>query len=296
MKTEIVFEAGATHTGIDSAMDLTLAASLAGADAIKFQMVDPDRLLSDPGQPFKYHVGDTEVIEPIGDILKRRMLTHQELRKIRQECRRLGLLFYCTADFEEDVDFLESIECDSIKISSSDINMEWLIRKAARTGIPIHLDTGHARYSEIQDAVTWVREEVESPDIVLHHCPPGYPTTPDRVNLCELESLKSKFNCAVGFSDHSPGYEMCIAAVARGVDVVEKTITMNNKCIGPEHAFSLMPGEMGEFVDTIRRVEKAIGTAIGTMIFTISDLDAVRKNRRGYYDGEWKRPDNGVRP
>jgi sialic acid synthase SpsE len=262
----ITFEAGPTHDGLETAKRLATLAAEAGADAIKFQIVDPDRLVADRRQLFSYGVlkdrltGDMETVsEPLYDILKRRTLTAEEWRDLKRHCDVLSLDFFATVTFDDEIDLVVDMKCASIKIASGDINHLPHIRRAARTGLSIQIDTGNATLGEIEQAVDAIRAEGND-DLIIHHCPSGYPAAPRAVNLRILQTLKQMFGCAVAFSDHSPGWDMMIAAVAMGADLVEKTITLNRGTRSPEHVFSLEPKEAREFVKAMRNLELAFGS------------------------------------
>ncbi len=289
-KVFIVFEAGATHTGLESAKRLATIAKEAGADAIKFQMVDPDRLLSDKSQMFSYKdINEDEVSEPLVDILKRRMLDRDEWTALKHHCDSLELAFFCTALFDEDVDFLVAIDCPSIKICSGDINHFPLIKKVAQSGVCVQLDTGSATLGEIEEAVDVILTEGNG-NIIIHHCPSGYPAGPVGINLNIITTLKKIFPFPIGFSDHTPGWDMDIAAVALGANLIEKTITEDVYNDGPEHMFSLEPYDAGEFVKRIRDVERAMGEHRRYM--TKKMKEQRKAIRRGWHDGEWRRPEN----
>lgn len=262
----ITFEAGATHQGLDSARSLVSLAAGAGAGAVKFQIFDPDRLVADKSLLFTYEVladeraGTTRTVEePLYDILCRRYLDPDQWREVKNLCDSLGLAFFATVGFEEDIRLLEELGCDSIKIASADINHWPLIRRAARTGMCVQLDTGCASLGEIEQAVDICRR-AGNPHVIIHNCPSGYPARLESINLRLITTLKQMFpECAVAYSDHTPGWVMDVAAVALGVHLVEKTITLDRTVKGPEHMFSLGPGQMTDFVRTVREVEKAMG-------------------------------------
>lgn len=263
----ITFEAGPTHNGLDSAKRLVGLAAEAGADAIKFQIGDPDRLIGDRSVPFTYDVlvdpatNRTETVtEPLYDILCRRRLSREEWTEVKAHADSLGLAFFATPCFEDEVEFLERLRCDSIKISSGDVNHLPLIRRAARTGLSIQLDTGSATIGEVEMAVDVIRSEGNK-RIIIHHCPTGYPARLDGVNLNVIPTLKRMFPYPIGFSDHSPGWEMDVAALALGADMVEKTITEDRTTRSIEHMFSLEPPEMKQFVKVVRDLEAAMGAS-----------------------------------
>lgn len=261
----ITFEAGPTHHGLESAKRLVKLAADAGADAIKFQVFDPDLLVADRQQLFTYSVlidrasGAMETIsEPLYDILMRRSLSERDWRALKAYSDDLGLAFFATGSFEADIDLLTSIGCHSIKIASADINHMPLIRYAARTGQCIQLDTGNASLGEIESAVDAIRQEGNQ-NIVIHQCPSGYPARLESINLNIIPTLKQMFKCPAAYSDHTPGWEMDIAAVAIGANLVEKTITEDRTTRSVEHIMSLEPAEMQAFVRCIRDTETAMG-------------------------------------
>lgn len=261
----IVFEAGPTHCGVESAKKLVHSAAEAGADAIKFQILDPDRLIYDKLRMFDYNVlvdrktGKVEkVSEPLYDILCRRALKKEQWHDIKKYCDELGILFFATVGFYDEVDFLNEINCNSIKIASVDVNHYPLMRYVARKGIPIQMDTGNATISEIEMAVDVIQSEGYD-DIIIHQCPSGYPAHLQSINLKMIKTLKQMFPFPIAFSDHTPGWDMDIAAVALGANLIEKTITLDKTTRSVEHIMSLEPDEMVYFVKAIRNLEIALG-------------------------------------
>lgn len=261
----ITFEAGATHDGVETAIELTRLAADAGADAVKFQLMDPDRLVADKSMPFSYEVvvdresGRTETVtEPLYDILCRRVLSRDEWRRVKKTADEANVAFFATAMDPDEIVFLAEIGCQSIKIASGDVNHFPLIRQAAATGMCLQLDTGNATLGEIEAAVDIIRAEGNE-NIVIHQCPSGYPARLESINLNIIPTLKRMFPYPVAYSDHTPGWEMDVAAVALGANMVEKTITLDRTTPSCEHMFSLEPAEMASFVRTIREVETAMG-------------------------------------
>ncbi|MEW6220657.1 MAG: N-acetylneuraminate synthase family protein [Thermodesulfobacteriota bacterium] len=262
----ITFEAGATHDGVEAAKRLASLAAMAGGDAVKFQILDPDRLVADKKQLFTYEVmadrktGRTvQKSEPLYDILRRRTLSHQEWRQVKSHCDSLGLAFFATVSFADEITLLAELGCDSIKIASADVNHWPLIREAAGTGMCVQLDTGHATIGEVEAAVDVVRSQGNE-KIIIHNCPSGYPARLASINLRLIPTLKRIFSYPVAFSDHTPGWHMDVAAVALGANMVEKTITEDRSTASVEHLFSLEPHEMHAFVETIREVEIGLGS------------------------------------
>jgi len=261
----ITFEAGATHNSLESAKRLVSLAAEAGADAVKFQIADPDRLIADKAMPFSYKVltdretGAMETVtEPLYDIICRRALPWDEWREVKRHSDSLGLAFFATVCFDDEVDFLAELGCDSIKIASSDVNNFPLIRRAAKTGMCIQLDTGNSTIGEIEAAVD-VAREAGNENIIIHQCPSGYPARLESINLRIIPTLKRMFPFPIAFSDHTPGWDMDIAAIALGANLVEKTITEDRTTRSVEHVFSLEPGDMKAFIRAIRELEIALG-------------------------------------
>ena len=310
----ITFEAGATHSGVEYAKNLVRLASQAGADAVKFQIFDVDRLVADKHQLFKYKVlvdkdsGQTEEVEePLYDILLRRSLTKKEWKAVKAVADGENLAFFATVGFPDEIEFLEELGCHSIKIASSDVNHHPLIRSAARTGMCIQLDTGNATLGEIEEAVDIVLQEGNQ-NILIHQCPSGYPAHLESINLRIIPTLKQMFQIPVAYSDHTPGWDMDIAAVALGANLVEKTITLDRTTRSVEHIFSLEPSEMNQFVQTIRTVETALGTSRRLMTeIEKQKRSATRRScfyNRTLYKGDvltedmidYRRPGHGIAP
>ncbi|MDA8164123.1 MAG: N-acetylneuraminate synthase family protein [Desulfobacteraceae bacterium] len=310
----ITFEAGPTHNSLTSAKELARHAAEAGADAIKFQIFDPDRLVADRKQLFSYEVlkdretGAVETVtEPLYDILVRRCLSQGEWRELKAFCDTLGLSFFATIGFEEDIDLLVQLGCPSIKIASADVDHTPLIRKAARTGMCVQLDTGSATIGEVEKAVDVIRAEGNE-DIIIHHCPSGYPAHLESINLKVIPTLKRMFSYPIAFSDHTPGWDMDIAAIALGAQMVEKTITLDRMTRSVEHVMSLEPPDMRKFIRAVRYLEKAMGQprrvlhsaerekrkAIRRSLFL---RGPARKGQRlGDVDVEFRRPGFGIPP
>ncbi len=310
----ITFEAGPTHQGLESAKRLALITKNAGADAIKFQVFDSNRLVSDPFVKFSYEIlvnkttGETKKItEPLKDILVRRDMKLNEWKELKLYCDSIDLLFFATACFYDDVDFLLKIGCQSIKIASADINHIPLIRYVAKTGICIQLDTGMSTIDEISRAVEVIHKEGNN-NIIIHHCPSGYPANLNNVNLNMISEIKSRFDCIVAFSDHSPGWDMDIAAIALGAELVEKTITEDRTTPLVEHIMSLEPKETNKFVELVRDLEKAMGKK--NRVLSDQELEARKVGRRSLHviknlpenhliketDLDFRRPGYGIPP
>lgn len=310
----ITFEAGATHEGLGSAKRLVTLAAEAGADAVKFQLTDPGRLVADREMPFSYEVlldrdtGATETVtEPLYDILCRREMSKEEWRELKSLCDSLGLAFFATVSFDDQVKLVEELGCHSIKIASADVNHLPLIRKVARTGMCVQLDTGRASIGEIEAAVDVIRAEGND-NIIIHHCPSGYPARLESIHLRVIPSLKRMFPYPIFYSDHTPGWEMDVAAVALGANGVEKTITQDRTTRSIEHMFSLEPRDLAPFIRIIREVETALGSprrilhpaerekrlAIRRSVYLAASAKAGQ--RLGDLAVEFRRPGYGISP
>lgn len=261
----IVFEAGPTHDGFETACRLVDVAVEAGADAVKFQTVNAMRLVPDPETMFTYRAlidkqtGESvEVSESLQKILLRRELSREEWQKLGQYCKGKGINFFSTASNLEELELLYGIGVDCVKIASGDINYHYFLRQAAKYPWIVQIDTGSATVGEVEEAVD-VLERAGCKRIIINHCPSGYPARLDGINLRMLQTLKHMFPYPIAFSDHTPGGTMDVAAVSLGADMIEKTITLDRLIRSPEHIMSLEPEEAAGFVQMIRDVEQALG-------------------------------------
>lgn len=265
----ITFEAGPTHNGFQSALALVEEAAKSGADAIKFQIFDPDELISDKNQLFNYSILINkqtnelkEVSESLYDIFCRRQLTPTEWKRVKEKADELSLLFFATAGSIKDINLLVELNCHSVKIASSDINHLPLLQAAAKSKMVVQIDTGSSDINEIKDAVEFL-ENNECRQIIIHQCPSGYPARLQSICLNMIATLKEMFpSYPIAYSDHTPDADMDIAAVALGANLIEKTITFDRTTPSVEHVFSLEPLEMASFIKRIRDVEVAMGLSI----------------------------------
>ncbi len=310
----IVYEAGPTHYSLSSAMRLVKLAAEAGADAVKFQRIDSDRLVADKTQPFSYEVlldrasGKTELVtEPLYDILCRRTLTRDEWVELKTYCDSFGLAFFITVNFDDDIVFAEQLGCSSIKIASADVTNLPLIRQAAKSGICLQLDTGNSTIGEIETAVDTILAE-NNQRVIIHQCPSGYPARLESINLKIIPTLKQMFGNPIAYSDHTPGWDMDVAALALGANLVEKTITEDRTIRSVEHLMSLEPPDINAFVRVIRDVEAALGhprrilhdaerkrgMAIRRSVFLREPVSA--RSRLADVEIDFRRPGYGIPP
>ena len=284
----ITFEAGPTHNGFQSALRLVEAAAESGADAIKFQIFDPDELIFDRKQMFTYSIlldkntGQLkEVSEPLYDIFKRRQLSYEQWKLVKKKADQLNLMFFATAGSIKDINLLIDLNCHSVKIASADINHLPLLHAAANSNMVVQIDTGSADLVEIHETINFLESEGCS-KIIIHQCPSGYPARLESICLRMISTLRNAFpKYPIAYSDHTPDADIDIAAVALGANLVEKTITFDRATPSVEHVFSLEPVEFTSFIERIRDVE----IAMGNFTRSLSDEQKIKRNmvRRSPY-------------
>lgn len=260
MKTLIIAEAGVNHNGdIARACDLVRVAAEAGADMVKFQTFVADRITSAFAPKADYQKATTGSDEGQKDMIARLELTRAEHEILIEECRRHDIAFFSTGFDAESVDMLVELGIDQIKIPSGEITNLPLLRHYASKRLPIILSTGMASIGEVEAAVdTLVVEGVDRSDITVLHCNTEYPTPMADVNLHAMATLGAALGLPVGYSDHTLGIEVAIAAVALGARVIEKHFTLDRTLPGPDHRASLEPDELRHMVSAIRNVEQAL--------------------------------------
>lgn len=263
--TLIVLEAGPTHGGFEGAKRILQSAAAAGVHAVKFQLFDPDDVMADRGATFVYEVlvdeisGETERIEePLYDILTRRVLPAESWGDIAGLAADLDLDLYFTVASEADVAFACELGAASLKIASGDLTYAPLIKLAAESSLPLQLDSGGGTLEEVARAIGWISSVPNSATPILHHCPTGYPARWHDVRLRAISDLKAAFDLPVGFSDHSPGWEMDIAAVALGANLVEKNVTHSRLTRDVEHLQAIEVRDLQAFASAVRNVEAAL--------------------------------------
>ena len=255
----VIFECGATFDNLETAKKLAKAAADSGADAIKFQMLDADRLMGDKSVTIKYTTPSGKKEGNLYEILQKRELTREEWKELKNYCDEVGITFLSTATFPEEVDFLLSLGSGAIKINAGDVNHYYLIDYASRKGATVILD-GRAKYDELEKGVE-ICERNGNHNIIIMHCPSGYPVRNDGVNLRVIPTLKKIYDYPIGFSDHSREKLMNYPALVMGANILEKTLTLDKNTEAIEHLMSLEPEEAREFVEEVRAVEEAIGSA-----------------------------------
>jgi len=260
-KVIIIAEAGVNHNGsYELAKQMIIAAKEAGADYIKFQTAVPELVISKYAVQADYQKENTGVEESQLDMCRRIHLPLGDYQRLKWDCEREGIKFLSTSFDLVSIDVLEELRMDFMKIPSGEITNLPFLRKIAGLGIPVILSTGMSNLGEIEKAIGVLEGNgLGREKIILLHCNTEYPTPYEDVNLKAMQTLSRSFSTRVGYSDHTLGIEIPIAAVAMGASVIEKHFTLDRGMEGPDHKASLMPGELKAMVSAIRNVELALG-------------------------------------
>ena len=307
-KVYIIAEAGDNHNGdFNTALKLVDVAKRAGADCVKFQTFVTEEIISKYAEMAEYQKKNTGKEDSQFEMVKRLELSFDEFRKIKEYCDRVGIQFLSTPFDLKSVDFLNELGVPFFKIPSGEItNYPYLI-KIAHTGKPVVMSTGMCEPDEILAAIN-VLEKNGSGEITLLHCNTEYPTPLKDVNLYAMRTMKKMFGKKVGYSDHTKGIEVPVAAVALGACVIEKHFTLDKNMPGPDHKASLEPDELGRMVKNIRNIEIALGDGVKRVSESErKNIAIARKSivaRRNIQEGEIlteenlavKRPGTGINP
>lgn len=259
----IIAEAGVNHNGsIDVAKQLIDKAAGAGADIIKFQTFKSEKLVSKSARQAEYqkrNIGSKADDSQL-NMLKKLELSQEDHEELMQYCQQKGIKFFSTAFDMDSIDYLHFLHMGLWKIPSGEITNFPYIRKIAQYGEPVILSTGMCEMDDICAAMNvLIKFGVKREQITILHCNTEYPTPFEDVNLKAMIALKDEFKVEVGYSDHTKGIEVPIAAVALGATVIEKHFTLDRNMEGPDHKASLEPDELRAMVCAIRNIEKAIG-------------------------------------
>ena len=260
-KTIIIAEAGVNHNGdIDTAKKLIDVASDAGADYVKFQTFKAERLVSPSAQKAKYQIkNDRNCDDSQLNMLKKLELSDSDHKELISYCKSKNINFFSTAFDDEGISYLSSLNFDMFKIPSGELTNYPYLRAIAKTGLPVILSTGMANLDEIEKSINvLVFYGIKKSEITVLHCNTEYPTPMTDVNLKAMLTIKEKLGVNTGYSDHTLGIEVPIAAVALGAKVIEKHFTLDRGLKGPDHKASLEPNELKDMVNGIRNIEKAI--------------------------------------
>jgi N,N'-diacetyllegionaminate synthase len=263
-KVFIIAEAGVNHNArMDLALQLVDQAVLAGADAVKFQTAIPEMVATRAAEKAGYQQKTTGSEESQLDMIRKLLLPMETFRDIATYCRKKGIVFFSTAFDLVSLDYLEGLGQPHHKIPSGEITNLPYLRQIGSYGKPVILSTGMATLGEIEAAIYAV-EAAGTPRsrITVLHCNTDYPTPVSDVNLRAMQTIKDAFGVEVGYSDHTDGIEIAIAAVAVGARMIEKHLTLDRTLPGPDHKASLEPAGFKAMVSAIRNVELALGSAI----------------------------------
>lgn len=258
----IIAEAGINHDGnVEKAKELIDIAVEAKADAVKFQTFTGEKLASKDAQLAGYHKKGAEKGESLKELLKRLELSFDEHKELFEYAKNKGIMCFSTPFDEESVDFLVDQGVPAIKIASFDVAHLPLLTHIAKKNLPIILSTGLSTIEEVEDAVKTIFN-TGNKNLILLQCISHYPIEPKDAHLKAMNTLKQKFNTIVGYSDHTMGLEVSLAAVAMGAKVIEKHFTLDTKAYGVDHIASLSPKELKELVRQIRNIEAAFGSSM----------------------------------
>lgn len=309
MKPIIIAEAGVNHNGsLETALKLVDAAALSGADYVKFQTFKSDKIVTGDGKTADYQKDNTKAVSQL-EMLRRLELPFEDFSIIANRCRQNGIGFLSTPFDLESIDFLASLDMDFMKVPSGEITNLPYLRKISRLRMPIILSTGMSTLADVEGALQVLYDGgVSRNDITVLHCNTQYPTPYSDVNLKAMITMREAFGVNVGYSDHTPGIVVPMAAVALGASVIEKHFTLDKSMEGPDHIASLDPDELAEMVRGIRHVSMALGSPMKKVTPSEKkNMTAARKSIVAAADikkGETftednlsvKRPGNGISP
>ncbi|MBS0366241.1 MAG: N-acetylneuraminate synthase [Proteobacteria bacterium] len=285
--TLVIAEAGVNHNGsLKLALELIDVAADTGADVVKFQTFNASRLVTTVAAKAEYQIANTQAAGSQLGMLSQLELSHGNHKLLAARCQERGIRFMSTAFDAESLAFLATLDMPAVKIPSGDITCGPLLLQAARLRKPLIVSTGMSTLAEIEQALGVIafglitqREPTGRADfeaayaeaegrhalecnVTLLHCVTQYPAPPESINLRAMDTMAAAFGLPVGYSDHTSGIEISVAAVARGATIIEKHLTLDRAMPGPDHAASLEPAEFARMVAAIRNVEQALGSPI----------------------------------
>ncbi|MCH5235606.1 MAG: N-acetylneuraminate synthase [Muribaculaceae bacterium] len=306
---KIIAEAGVNHNGsLETAKKMVDAAVKAGADYIKFQTFHAHSLVTALCEAADYQKENAGATSQ-ETMLKNLELNYDDFKILKAYCDEKGIGFLSTAFDEDSIDFIASLKPDYMKVPSGEITNLPFLRKMASTGIPVIISTGMSTPEEIAKALNPFRKAGYGPqDIILLHCTTQYPTPMEDVNLKAMQTVSGNFGHPGGYSDHTLGIEVPIAAATLGAVVVEKHFTLDRNMEGPDHKASLEPDELSDMVKAIRNITVALGHGVKevkeserpNIMAARRSIVAARPIKQGQVISEedltTKRPANGLSP
>ena len=258
--TFVIAEAGVNHGGnMEIAKKLIDLAVEAKADAVKFQTFKTEHLILSDMQKAPYQKNTTDASESQFDMLKKLEVTREQNLELKHYCRDKGIIFLTTPFDEESLEELDELDLPAYKVASTDATNLPFLKKIAKKGKPIFLSTGMSYLSEVRLALETIYEY--NKDVVLLQCTANYPIQDNEANLMVINTYRDNFDILLGYSDHSAGVGAAPFAIPMGAKVVEKHFTLNKSDEGPDHAASLSPEELIDFVKTVRRVDEYMGSS-----------------------------------
>lgn len=262
--TLIIAEAGVNHNGdLSCARQLIEVAADAGADMVKFQTFSADCLVTGRAEKAEYQIRSGNAEESQYEMIRKLELTREMHQDLLAHCKLCGIQFFSTAFDLKSVELLVELGLTRFKIPSGEITNLPYLRHIGRYGYPIILSTGMATLEEVGTALDAIEQAGTSRDrVTVLHCNTEYPTPVTDVNLRAMISIRDAFGVAVGYSDHTLGIEVSVAAVALGAAVIEKHFTLDRSLPGPDHGASLVPDELKAMVSAIRNIERALGDGV----------------------------------
>jgi len=263
-KVFVIAEAGINHNGsVANAKKMIAVASEAGADAVKFQTFKSEEVISKYAPKAEYQKATTDAEESQLDMAKKLELSKGDFEELARYCKEKGIIFLSTPFDFDSIDFLNELGLNTFKIPSGEITNLPYLRKIGNLAKKVILSTGMAHLGEVGDALDIIVKAGCSKDnITVLHCNTEYPTPMEDVNLLAMNTIKKAFNVDIGYSDHTLGIEIPIAAAALGAKVIEKHFTLDKNMEGPDHRASLDPLELKLMVRAIRNIEKAMGDGV----------------------------------
>ena len=280
----VIAEAGVNHNGdMKLAKELVWAAASAGADYVKFQSFIAEKNISKKASKARYQKESTEENETQLEMVKKLELSYEQHVEIYKECLKAGIGFLSTPFDTESFELLMKIDLPILKIASGEVTNLPLLRefgyKYSRLNRKVLLSTGMSSLSEVKEAVAiLVDSGVKLENLVVLHCTTEYPAPYNEINLRAMTTISEHLGLTVGYSDHSQGIEVPIAAVAMGATVIEKHFTLDRNMKGPDHKASLEPSELRVMIASIRNIERALGDGIKKA--SISELENIKVARK----------------
>lgn len=274
----VIAEAGVNHNGsLEAAIRLVDVAVQAGAQAVKFQMFQADQLASEQADLANYQQGNDRYHDQ-KSMLKQYELSKESFHQLKTYCDQQNITFLATPFDFASAETLHEMGVTAFKLSSGDLTHLPLLEQISSYRKPMILSTGMATMGEIERSLDFLGSKAE---VVLLHCTSSYPAPPEETNLRVMKTLANAFGRPTGFSDHTEGLEIPLAATALGAAVIEKHFTLSRSMEGPDHASSLEPGELNALIKGIRKVESALGHSQKKV--AKAETDTLMKVRRGIY-------------